>query len=196
MDCEKANEAMLQHMDGKIKPAKAAALARHVLKCQSCREYFLAFDEAMEDFNGTNPAPGVITEAPEGFAASVMTKISALPAYAPAVSPETGKAVADIVTRVFWGLCAVLMGLALGLAYNRDAVAEFLSTRPELSAMTDAVGAFLSGCGAAFDRFLVMISQVGSATSVQAGGSITALGFALVIGSVLFIIYRGEKANA
>ncbi len=184
MDCEKAQTAMMQYMDKRIKPARAALLARHLMRCESCREYFLAFDAAME----ADLSAG--TEAPAGFTEAVMVKVRMMPVY-----EKNAVTAADIAIRIIGGICAVLLGVMLGVMANREAVADFLAQNPGLSAFTAGLRNVTDAIGGFFDRFLSSAAQLGTGATALPGGTVALLLFVVILAATLFVVYRGEKSK-
>lgn len=184
MDCDKAGDAMMRYMDKTLKPAKAVALVRHVMKCESCREYFLAFDEAAETLDSLTPAP-------KGFTESVMAKVRRLPAVRPAVTR------ADIGVRIYWGLCAVLLGLTLGLTWYQDAVAAYVATNPQLTAVVELLNAVGQVKDQLWEQFLLTGGQMQAGTvSALSGAGYTPLVFVVMLASLLIVVRRGENSKA
>ena len=100
MDCVQAEVAMMQHVEKTITAEMAKKLAEHILTCETCHEYFFAFDEMMEavgdDFE--------VVEAPDGFVDSVMAR----------VSPST---MVFSLGRVLSGISAVIVGALVFINY-------------------------------------------------------------------------------
>ncbi|MCL2708566.1 MAG: hypothetical protein FWF03_05555 [Defluviitaleaceae bacterium] len=188
MDCSKTGDAMALYLEKRIKPAKAASLARHLIKCGSCREEFLAFEDAYAlDCGGE----AVLNAAPEGFERSVMEKILRLPAHAPLKASRP-----DVLFRIFWGVCAVLFGTTLGLMYNQEAVASFLAARPALSAAAGAFDAISSVFRGMVESVLDAGSMIGAETAAGSGGSVITLLVVAALAGTMFLLRRDEKSAA
>ena len=102
MECSQAEIYIMQHFDKTIKPKNAQKLAKHILTCENCRELYFTMDEAAEFAEATD-----FTEAPEGFAESVMKEVRRV---APAI-PE--KKEEKSVLRLVWGFCALIMAVCM-----------------------------------------------------------------------------------
>lgn len=199
MDCNKAGEAMMQYMDKLIKPRKAAALARHVLKCERCRDEFMAFDAAMdylapatEADTAAMPVP-VLTEAPEGFTDAVMAKVRLLPVYQAATHVTR----ADIVMRVLWGLCAVLLGFGLIVMSHPEAVASVMSAHPWMVTVSGAIDTAAQFISIKFEQLRLAGSQAGTQTTLTlTGASYLSLAFVGMLASLLVVLRRGENMKA
>jgi hypothetical protein len=189
MDCKRADKALMQYAEKTIKPATAAALARHVLTCETCRELYLAFDEALE---GVSALTAVTENAPAGFTEKVMARVRALPKYE--TVPNHG--IADIAIRLFWGLCAITLGLGMFGINNPEGVASLLESYPRFSGITAVFGAFGEGLRTLADRFLFTGGQIGFASPDAAVLALSALFFVGVAGALLAVLMRGEKAEA
>jgi predicted anti-sigma-YlaC factor YlaD len=188
MNCKKAEEALLRYAEKTIKPAAASALAKHILTCGDCREAFLAFDEALESMDDcTEIAP------PSDFTETTMAAIRKLPAYRKA----SFGAVADTVIRVFWGLCAVLMGFGLLGMGNPEVMATLLRSYPRIDAVAAALNAAGDTLKYYIDQFLFTSSQIGVSASVSFPWlTLSALFFVGVVGAVLAVLLRGENLKA
>jgi anti-sigma factor RsiW len=66
MNCKNAELQMMKHFEKTIVPQDAQALAKHILTCETCRELYLTFDEAMDC---------EITHTREDFTAAVMERV-------------------------------------------------------------------------------------------------------------------------
>lgn len=193
MDCDRAQTAMMQYMDKQIKPAEAASLARHVLKCESCRESFLLFDAAMDV---SSDEAWAVTEAPAGFTEAVMEKVRLLPAHRPVsvAKRETQHGKDTVASRVILGLCAILLGAALLLTYNYDTLSVSLADNTVFIAVSGALNAAARFLESSFNSFI-------QAASTQVPGMISevsymSLALVLMSGAILIVMQRGEKLKA
>ena len=170
MDCQEADLAMMQYMEKNILPQAANELARHVLSCETCREQFLALDEAMEFVESPEAE-----EAPEGFTAKVMEKVRLLPAHTGSL--KTNERILSKNTRILMGISAIIFGALLLVAGTAmDTVTQFLGS------ISDSIVEFFT------------------AISTQSAGMPTLLNvftlfLILVIGALLFVLHRGEQIN-
>jgi len=150
MECSKANEMMMQYMDGTLSEGDAERLRRHLAQCDTCRADFAIYDEIVTDFQELEETP-----APDGFVAAVMEKIEALES----VSVKSNEKIDNILVAV-WGAFSVLFGLGFAIVLNREAVMEFLSAQPVLAGYMETlapigviVGDFVTGLGTATGAF-------------------------------------------
>ena len=177
MDCNKAETAMMQFLEKRVKPRMAAALARHVLQCDGCREMFIAMDEASEV---------ELTDAPSGFTEAVMAKVAALPAEA---SRKSATPKADIFIRVAWGVSAILLGVCLAFLYNPNLLGDLISAFPPLGSVIELIN----------DAYLFLLNALEgvwqSGSSFTMADGIPALLFVLMIGALLFILQSTDKAK-
>ncbi len=173
MDCNKADEAMLQYMEKTISPANAKALAIHLLSCESCREYFTALDMTIE---ALDVGEVEITEAPPGFTSGVMAKVVELPAY-----KKRKRAVynTNLIMRIVGGVCSIIMGIAVMITSGGVSV-------PALDGIFPAIKEWADGL-ANGNSFLSLILSNGPSLSIAA------LVFAAVILMILVVLQRSER---
>jgi hypothetical protein len=184
MNCKQADTALMQYAEKNIQHETAAALAKHVLTCESCREVFLLFDEAME----TTDEP--VKTIPIDFTDTVMTAVRGLPPYAKTAAVGSR---ADVGARVFWGLCAVLMGVALYGMVNPESIAALLNSYPQAYAVLGALAAFSDSLQLFANQFLSSGSRLGTAASPWFMAS--TLFFVAIVGTLLAVLVREEKIN-
>ena len=180
MDCHKAQTAIMQQIEKTIKPADARDLTKHILKCEDCRDLYLAMDEAAE------LPEAELTAAPDDFMQQVMAQVHQLPAYTTPVAAR-----GQMGLRVLWGLSAVIFGVGLFFFLNPDLVYTLVNTYPAAAAIRDglqAIGAF--GANA-----LEWIAQsAGTATFADMPSmSIGALVLVGVMGTLIYVLHRMEK---
>jgi hypothetical protein len=187
MDCKSAGDAMLLYADKKIKPAKASALAKHLLTCESCKEYFMAFEEMSE---AALSEEFKMEEAPAGFTESVMKKVGRLPVCEPRYAN-----LPDILIRVFWGLSAVIIGAALFLMYNTDASAAFIAAYPRLEGFARYINALGVSLTQAFDLSASALINLGTENALDIQSGFLALFFVALLAIVLFVLQRGEHRH-
>ena len=182
MDCKQSEIAMMQHMEKTITPADAKKLAEHVLICETCREYYLAFDEMMEsiteDFEIVSP--------PEGFTSAVMAKVYEIEETAekPAVVRIFD---GQFFMKVFWTISAVLMGVGSYFIFNPDVLSEISAVYPAVEGFVYALSMFGQQVGQGVQG-LVQI-DIGTGSSL----SVVALFFALMLGGLLTVLHREES---
>jgi len=177
MDCKKADLAMMQHMEKSIKPADARDLAQHILCCEQCREYFLAFDEAMECLTDAHPV-----EAPADFTESVMIQVRKLPVY----TKQSRVSLPINIIQVLWGLSAILLGVGLLFILNP----EWLNAYPAVAEIINVLGVVPRFFGDRLDGFL----QVFTAQADMPNINVVALIFAVMVGVLLIVLHRSEKS--
>lgn len=193
MDCDKAGDAMMQYVEKTIKPMVAIRLARHVHKCESCREYFLALDETAEAFAEPCAEAELATErvsAPEGFTEAVMARIRKLPVYAPIKINR-----ADIALRVVWGLCAVLLGVTLGMIYHPETAALIMNV-PFIRAAADVSAAGGEALRSMVNQMINSGGLVNAQTTQNVWLTNAALIFVFMLAGLLAVLRRAEKSNA
>jgi len=182
MDCIQAELAMMEHMEKTIQPARAKDLARHVLDCETCREYYIGFDMAYDVLGDPE-----LSEAPANFTHNIMTQVRKLPAH---TQPEPR---ASTAMRVMWGLGAIFLGVTLLFAFNPEWWQAITETSAVYESILAAIGAARLFVTEAFER-LVSVNQ---AAGGFAGLSVVnvALVFVLVVGVLLFVLQRAEKSH-
>ena len=182
MDCNQAELAMMAHMEKTIHPAQARDLAQHVLSCETCREYYIGFDMALEVLDDAE-----LSQPPADFTSNVMTQVRKLPAYS---KPEP-VASANVSLRILWGLSAIFLGVGLLFAFNP----EWLQA---LTAAYPAVDNVLNAMGTAW-LFVAELREGFVSVSYGAGAGFSlfnaALAFVVVVGALLLILQRSEKSH-
>jgi len=185
MTCAQAEIAMLQHMETTISLKDAHRLAQHVQECESCLEYYLAFDETME----YAAAETDWQEAPESFTAAVMEKVHHMPVH---IKPEV---VAEIkrsglaTLHILWGASAILFGIALFFAFNPDSFRNLINSYP----VFDSITTFITGIGASFS---LMLSNMQYNHTIEGSLGIAALLFVLILGSLLVVLHKDQEEKA
>ena len=189
MNCKQAEIAIMQQMEKTITPADARKLAKHILICETCRESYLVFDEAME-YATADAEAFPLTEAPTGFTEAVMTQVRGI-SLTPTVSePENGQ----MVLRILWGLSAIFLGAGLFLIYNSEWMSTAADTYPAIYSIVTAlnnIGQFLIQGAEWIMQSIAAANAAGTSTL-----SITALLFTLTIGTLLFILYRQDSEKS
>ena len=181
MDCIQAETAMMEHMEKTIQPARARDLAQHVLICETCREYYIGFDMALDVLSDPE-----LSQAPANFTHNIMTQVRKLPAHTP---PQP---VASAAMRVMWGLGAIFLGVALLFAFNP----EWWQAITESSAVYENVLAAM-GTTRLFVSDALEWLTANQATGGFAGVSVfnVALVFVVVGGILLFVLQIAEKSH-
>lgn len=178
MDCNSSEILMMKHMEGLLSAEEATDLKNHVLECETCREYYLAYDEMME--HAALPQ-AVWVDAPKGFTAAVVAHV-----FQP--EPEVIRRRGLAILHVVWGLGAILLGVALFFAFNPEQLATLVDMSPIVATMATA--------WASIAAWLAQVSELVATDMPEVGASIILLVFVVVIGSLLFALQRGEEENA
>ena len=185
MTCEQAETAMLAHMETTISLKDARRLAAHVESCETCREYYLAFDETME-YAASAEADWL--EAPQGFTASVMAAVQHMPVYAKPEVVEKIRSRGQATLHILWGVSAILFGIALFFAFNPQQFTNLIHSYPVLHSVTD----FFSNAAAAFGQG---VENALNAHTMESGIGIAALLFTLVLGSLLVVLHTDQRTG-
>ena len=188
--CTQAEILMLKHMEKTITPDEAARLAQHVQDCQSCREYYIAFDRAMEDMAGMAMHNIIIEETPANFTANVMSEVRKLPAYVtPAIATAREKGRAALY--VFWGLSAAVVALVAFFVYNP----HHLVNLSYQYAFFANIAAAIDRTGLALLRWTDSLVQNVGSFAINNSLAVAALAFALLLGMLLVVLQRDEEAK-
>ena len=171
MDCEKAGTLMLKHFDKNIKTKESLALTKHILDCESCREYYLAIDESFEIDQ---------VEAPTSIGINIMSEISKLNLYK--------KREKRSLLPIFWGISIVLTGILLFITLNPDWVTSMQYRFP----LIESISIFLYNIGEAFTAIQQNISEtIGTGTNIT--NAFIALLIAGLIAALFIVLNQGEK---
>jgi len=182
MDCNQAELAMMEHMEKTIEPATARDLAKHVQGCESCREYYIGFDMALDVLSQPE-----LDCAPANFTHNIMVQIRKLPAHTP---PEPS---ASPAMRIMWGLGAIFLGVALLFAFNP----QWWQALTESSAVYEGILAAMGTATQFLASALEALMPTGQSAGVVAGLSSfnIAIVFAVVVGTLLLVLQRSEKSH-
>ena len=167
MDCEKAGILMLKHFDKHIKTKESLLLAKHILECESCREYYIALDESFE----IEP----VEEVPISIGINIMTEVQKLDLYK--------KREKISVLPVFWGISIVLTGILLFITLSPDLV-HSLPIIKNLSI-------FLNNIGEVFTNLQQRLS-IGTETANYANAFI-ALTISGLVAALFIVLHQAEK---
>ena len=96
MDCDNIAPLLSAFHDGELEPHEMLEVARHTAGCATCDAILAAYGRMGTDLRET-----VIAEAPEWFAASVMTRIERL---RPSMVTRFGRYLRDVNERIGAGL--------------------------------------------------------------------------------------------
>ncbi|MCL2571762.1 MAG: hypothetical protein FWE11_05105 [Defluviitaleaceae bacterium] len=175
MDCNKAQLAMMEHMEKTIHPASAKELALHVLECEDCREYYIGFDMALEVLDDAE-----LSVPPIDFTANVMEAVRKMPVHSKPI---------PMSMRIIWGLGAIFLGIALLFAFNPA----------WLTALTTASPAVYSAMAAMGSAQVYITEWLADLTAYFQGSEFAmvnvAIIFVAVVGALLVILQRSEKST-
>jgi len=182
MDCTQAELAMMEHMEKTIQPARARDLAQHVMRCESCREYYIGFDMALDVLSDAE-----LSVPPVHFTQNIMAQVRRLPAHTP---PEPR---ATPAMRILWGLGTIVLGVALLFAFNP----EWWQAVTEASAVLDSILAAMGSARLFFADIWENLTASQQGAGYIAGLPIfnVALGFVFVVGTLLLVLQRSEKSH-
>ena len=185
-NCEQIEVLMLKHMEKTISAQDAAKLAGHVQDCQSCREYYLAFDEAMEAMDGFATAKFEIDQAPDNFTANIMAQVRKVPAHVtPAIA--TARQKGRVALYAFWGVSAIIVAVALVLAYNPHYLINLADAYPIFEGAAAAMQQAISAFGQV-PEWLMNDTDIIAHTF-----GVAALAFVLVLGMLLVVLHKDES---
>jgi len=175
MDCNQAQFAMMEHMEKIILPEKARDLAQHVMSCESCLEYYIGFDMALDVL-----CEPVLSDAPLGFTHSVMTKVNKLPAHSKPI---------PLFLRILWGFGGIVLGIALLLAFNP----EWIATLTEASTILYNIQSAMLYASSHITNWLADFGASYQGTGIfMLHGALVFVG---VVGALLLILQRSEKST-
>jgi len=181
MNCELAEILVMKHMEQTILPGEKEVLHTHMTECDSCREYYLAFDEVLEYAANENT---LWIETPANFTANVMGEIKkAQPAL------ENEKVRSSIGLHILWGASAILLGVALFFMYNP----AYFTNLTELFPTLANISAWVARVWAAIARTMDSILQ--SQQTIETSIGVTALAMVLVMAILLVVLHRSEKVT-
>jgi len=186
MTCSQAEIAMLQHMETTISLKDARRLAQHVQDCESCREYYLAFDEIMECTAAETESSAYWQEAPESFTAAVMTKVHHMPVHSKPEVVEEIKRSGLVTLHILWGASAILFGIALFFAFNPDSFTNLINSFP----IFDSIVTSITGFGASLSQALTNMRYN---HTIESSLGIAALLFVLILGSLLVVLHKDAE---
>jgi len=185
MDCNQADLAMMEQMEKSIHPSRAKDLATHLLKCESCREYYVGFDMALDVLSDAE-----LSVPPVHFTTNIMAHVRRLPAHTP---PQPGVTPA---LRVLWGLGAIFLGIALLFAFNPEWLQAITTASPAIDGMLTALGAARVFMADMLEG-LTPASQGSNGIAGIAELSLfnVSLAFVFVMAALLLVLQRSEKSH-
>jgi len=158
----------MKHIENRLEPKEANTLAKHVLKCKTCREFYLTIDRAAEV---------EVIEAPVNFTAGVMERIK----LEPLVEPKT--ATSWFKKSAVSGIGLILIGFAFILAYNPGAM-------PDMNVFFgEVLAALLLAWDFAVDIIRLFTPEVSLNITMI---SFAALALMLVSGGLAMVLQQGE----
>jgi len=186
----------MKFIDGELDEAAAVALRDHIADCTACASDFAVYDAldgVLSDVFTSKREP-----APDGFTASVMESIAALP------NPKRSTASFERLLYILAGSFSLLFGLGFLLAANRDTVIDIFSDIPFVirfvdaaTPAVDAIGTVLTSIGTAFsDAFWAVQGFVSDNRLVIGGVAVTLLVVAFAVLSVKLRTDRKAKAKS
>ena len=108
MNCEKANELMMEIIDNKISKDEYLLFEKHLEQCENCKKDFLMYQQILEEFNEIE-----ILEAPENFEQNIMEKIEN-------IEPEYRKSNKKI--NIFYWCISLIASFLLGVNIFSDSI--------------------------------------------------------------------------
>jgi len=175
MNCKQAEIAMMENMEKTIQPARARDLAQHVLECETCREYYIGFDMALEVLDDET-----LAIPPLDFTQKVMAQVNAMPAHSKPI---------PMSLRILWGLGAIFLGVGLMFAFNPA----------WLTAMTEAYPVLYNIINAMETVRIFAAESLAELTGSYQGIGLpmisAALGFVVIVGMLLMVLQRSEKST-
>jgi len=151
-----------------------------------CDDMDKLLDEAMQDL------PEQEFFAPDNFEELVMQKIRALPAENKRFATS-----ADSLLCVIWGAFSCLFGLGFLAVINRNAIMDYMTASPALSAYADTFDALAVYADGAAN----MILETAGAVFAEISGYVSSYRYALllvisVLALAQFVVYRINKVKA
>ena len=175
MTCIQAEIAMMENMEKTIQPARARDLAQHVLDCESCREYYIGFDMALEVLEDT-----ALAAPPPDFTQKVMAQVNTMPAHSKPI---------PMALRVLWGFGAIFLGIGLLFAFNPA----------WLIAVTEAYPAIYNFINEVVTVRTFITESLANITASYQGVGLpmisAALVFVAIVATLLGVLQRSEKST-
>ncbi|MCL2404636.1 MAG: hypothetical protein FWC92_03705 [Defluviitaleaceae bacterium] len=182
MDCNQAGLAMMEHMEKTIQPASARDLAQHVMHCESCREYYIGIDMALDVLSEEE-----LSVPPVHFTQNIMAHVRRLPVHTPP-QPSATPAI-----RILWGLGAIVLGVALLFAFNPEWWQALTAASPVLDAILSAMATARLFLADALENFTT--SQQGASGIAGLPLFNISIIIAFVVGALLLVLQYSEKSH-
>ncbi len=120
MDCNKANELMMDYMDFNLSDEDRFLLEHHLKECKTCKEEFEIYSNMLEEFSVVEDI-----HLPEDFEVQVMEKIEAIePKYLKQKKDNNN------LIYVFIGFMALSISIFNILSYNKDIILQNIQDMP------------------------------------------------------------------
>ena len=180
ISCERIDELFMKHMDGLITVEERDEVLRHINECARCREDFEVYEAIMVTLDSQE----LVCEAPEGFEADVMQRISRLPnSFSPMLH----------AAYILMGMLVVSAGV-LGTVFFEEI--EHVLNRLEFSSR------FVPILESTLDSFSVTLLNIGAEAGNVSVSLLEALAqaqFVLLFVFILlimlqFVVYKYDKA--
>ena len=155
MNCSKAHEYFMKHMDHCISLMESEWLDKHLMKCEKCREDFVAYEAIVNAVLAEN-ADGNC--APTGLETSIMEQISELPLSKKDDATDKTETHMQIT---FFASFVVIMMTAFVIMMRQDAIAAIQSAIQ--SSFMAQFGGTLEGIQLSIDSFLASIYSLSGA---------------------------------
>ena len=177
MKCSQTEIFTMRHFEKTISHKDAAQLAKHLMHCENCREFYVAFEDAHEVQK--------LYAAPADFTESVMGKVRKV---APPSVAASALDAWQILSRVVWGVGTVILGIVMLFALNPGLLDALTSAYPAIYAATTAI----ASVGAFVNQAVDLLVQADVSFASDNLGFI-ALFFVAVMGTLLYVLHRGES---
>ena len=125
MNCNKANQLMMDYLDLNISEENEFLLKNHLKECEECKESFNLYTQILDEFSLDKEN---IIEAPEDFEIEVMKKIEIIePRY---IKEKFNK---TMVYYTILGMTCLSFSLFLLISFNKDSFLSNVSNSPILN---------------------------------------------------------------
>jgi len=168
---------MMEHMEKTIQPARARDLALHVLDCETCREYYIGFDMALEVLEDEK-----LSIPPLDFTQKVMAQVNTMPAHSKPI---------PLSLRILWGLGAIFLGISLLFAFNPGWLTSLTEASPAIYTIISAMAAIRLSVTEA----LTEITASNQGQGVGLPMISIALVFVAIMVALLAVLQRSEKST-
>jgi len=186
MECDKAFNMMMQHMDRTLAEQDALSLNRHLEECASCAEDFYAYNKILSEISVQK-----VYSPPAGFEDAVMEKIRELDFIRPV------NAVKDSGFCVIWSFFSAFIGLGFVLIMYKDAIIERFSGAGWFDALVEALApvAAYASSGVAWLISIVEAMGVGFVEFISPLRAALLIICFVLAGAQYFIAYGKNKTG-